>query len=82
LEKAAALLAEYRLGDPLLESTTMGPLASRAAPAFLQRQVDDATSRGARLLVGGHVPNNLAPDDLPGNFYLPTLLADVQMTPW
>jgi len=73
LEKAAALLAEYRLGDPMLESTTMGPLASREAPQFLQQQVEEATSRGARLLVGGHVPS-----ELPGNFYLPTLLADVE----
>jgi len=72
LEKAATHLAAYQLGDPLLESTTMGPLASRGAPAFLQRQVDDATGRGARLLIGGHVPKRL------GNFYPPTLLADVQ----
>jgi len=78
LEQAAALLAAYRLGDPMLESTTMGPLASRAAPAFLQRQVDDATSRGARLLVGGRVPEDLAPTDRSGNYYQPTLLADVE----
>ncbi|MCA9230394.1 MAG: aldehyde dehydrogenase family protein [Planctomycetales bacterium] len=72
LEKAAALLAEYQLGDPLDESTTMGPLASRSAPQFLQQQVDDAVGRGARLIVGGRAPSELA-----GNFYLPTLLADV-----
>jgi acyl-CoA reductase-like NAD-dependent aldehyde dehydrogenase len=72
LARAATLLAEYRLGNPLDDSTTMGPLASREAPKFLRSQVEDATSRGARLLVGGHGPAELA-----GNFYLPTLLADV-----
>ncbi|GAF83131.1 unnamed protein product, partial [marine sediment metagenome] len=73
LEKAASLLAEYRLGNPLEEATTMGPLVSRGAPQFLQEQVDDATGRGARLLAGGQVPS-----DLTGNFYPPTLLADVK----
>ena len=73
LERALTALKEYRLGDPLDESTTMGPLASREAPRFLRDQVEDATARGARLLVGGH-----APADLTGNFFLPTLLADVE----
>jgi acyl-CoA reductase-like NAD-dependent aldehyde dehydrogenase len=50
----------------------MGPLASREAPKFLRDQVEDAMARGARLLVGGH-----APAELTGNFFLPTLLADV-----
>jgi acyl-CoA reductase-like NAD-dependent aldehyde dehydrogenase len=72
LERAAAILAEYRLGNPLEEGTTLGPLASRDAPRFLAQQVADAMSRGARLLAGGH-----APADLAGNFFLPTLLADV-----
>lgn len=72
LEKAAVVLAEYTLGDPLEDSTTMGPLASASAPGFLQQQVDDALQRGARLLVGGQVPTGMA-----GYFYQPTLLADV-----
>jgi acyl-CoA reductase-like NAD-dependent aldehyde dehydrogenase len=73
LERALSVLNEYRLGDPLEESTTMGPLASREAPKFLRSQVEDATARGARVLAGGH-----APPDLTGNFFLPTLLADVE----
>jgi acyl-CoA reductase-like NAD-dependent aldehyde dehydrogenase len=73
LERAAALLAEYRLGNPLDAGTTMGPLASREAPMFLEGQVENATSRGARLLIGGH-----APAELGGSFFLPTLLADVE----
>lgn len=72
LEKAAALLAEYKLGDPMEASTNMGPLASADAPLFLQQQIDDAIDRGARVITGGQVPK-----DMPGNFYPPTLLADV-----
>ncbi len=72
LARAAALLAEYRLGNPLEDATTMGPLASRDAPEFLQQQVENATSRGARLLAGGR-----RAADLGENFFLPTLLADV-----
>jgi acyl-CoA reductase-like NAD-dependent aldehyde dehydrogenase len=73
LERTVSLLQEYRLGNPLAESTTLGPLASRDAPAFLRDQVEEAAARGARLLAGGH-----APTDLTGNFFLPTLLADVE----
>ena len=72
LERALASMAEIRLGDPLDESTTQGPMASRAAPAELRAQVNQAVSRGARLLSGGRQP-----DDLGGNFFQPTLLADV-----
>jgi acyl-CoA reductase-like NAD-dependent aldehyde dehydrogenase len=50
----------------------MGPLASRPALDTLERQVHDAVRRGARLLLGGRrVP------DTRGNFFPPTLLADV-----
>ena len=71
LERAKQALEEYRLGDPLEEKTTMGPLASRGALDFLEAQVEDACSRGARLLTGGaRVPDRV------GNFFQPTLLAD------
>ncbi len=73
LEKAREALSAYQLGDPLVESTTMGPLASHSAPKFLQQQVDEAVCRGARLLAGGEMPKELG-----GNFYAPTLLADVE----
>jgi len=73
LEQAREALSAYQLGDPLVESTTMGPLASRDAPEFLQQQVDEAVGQGARLLVGGQRPK-----DLGANFYAPTLLADVE----
>lgn len=72
LDRAHALLTQYRLGDPLDEQTTMGPLARRDALPFLEGQVRDAVRRKARLLLGG---TRLA--DTRGNFFAPTLLADV-----
>ncbi|HVR72340.1 MAG TPA: aldehyde dehydrogenase family protein [Vicinamibacteria bacterium] len=72
VERARTALRDYRLGDPLDEATTMGPLASRPALDTLEAQVDDAVRRGARLLLGGRrVP------DTPGNFFPPTLLTGV-----
>jgi acyl-CoA reductase-like NAD-dependent aldehyde dehydrogenase len=72
LAKAKAALEEYVLGDPMNEATSMGPLASRNAPKFLESQVQDAVRRGARLLTGGGPVADQA-----GNFFAPTLLADV-----
>lgn len=72
LEQALAVIQQYRLGDPLDEETTMGPLASRGALDTLQHQVDDAVRCGARLLCGGGPRLETS-----GNFYEPTLLADV-----
>src|SRR6185295_19330479 len=53
------------------EDTVMGPLARRDLRETLQRQVDASIGRGARLLLGGRVP------DGPGAFYPPTVLAGV-----
>jgi acyl-CoA reductase-like NAD-dependent aldehyde dehydrogenase len=63
-------MMRYRMGDPLDEATTLGPLADHRAPEQLQRQVDDALQRGARLVFDGpSLPNS-------GNFFAPTLIAD------
>ncbi len=72
LAKAQAVLEQYRMGDPLDEATTLGPLARRSALDLLERQVEDAVRRGARLLLGGkRVPGAR------GNFFPPTLIAGV-----
>jgi acyl-CoA reductase-like NAD-dependent aldehyde dehydrogenase len=72
LERARAILEAYRLGDPLDEATTLGPLAIAANVDLAERQVADAVRRGARLLLGG----GRAPG-LPGSFLAPTLIAGV-----
>lgn len=72
LRRAESVLNQYRLGNPLDDTTTMGPLAGRAALDVLERQVDDAVRRGARVLLGGKRVAGTS-----GNFFPPTLLADV-----
>ena len=72
IEQALGALAHYAPGDPMDPATTLGPLADPKALAVLEGQVQDAVGRGARLLAGGK-----RPEGMPGNFYLPTLLADV-----
>lgn len=72
LERATLALQAYRLGDPLEETTTMGPLVDHAAREKVEAHVADALARGARLLCGGRRPAGLD-----GWYYEPTLLADV-----
>ena len=64
----------YRLGDPLLESTNMGPLASvdqkRAVRGFITQALDE----GARLVTGGLEEPVGTPA---GNFVRPTVFSDV-----
>ena len=67
----AAGLERAVMGDPRDEATTLGPLARVDLRDELHDQVERSVSDGARLVMGGKVP------DGPGAFYPPTLLADV-----
>ena len=60
------------LGDPYVDcgSICMGPRQLE----HYQRLVDDAKSKGARILAGGFIP---AAGTYTGTFYPPTVLADV-----
>jgi succinate-semialdehyde dehydrogenase / glutarate-semialdehyde dehydrogenase len=61
---------EVKIGDGLEPDTKMGPLANNRRPEAIGKLVDDAKSKGARLLAGG--------EPGPGGFFFqPTLLADV-----
>jgi succinate-semialdehyde dehydrogenase/glutarate-semialdehyde dehydrogenase len=72
LERFAAALATRRMGDPLERATQVGPQARRDLRDGLHRQVEATVARGARLVLGGRVP------DGPGAFYPPTLLDGVE----
>jgi succinate-semialdehyde dehydrogenase/glutarate-semialdehyde dehydrogenase len=60
-----------RVGDPFDEATQVGPLARRDLRDDLHRQVAASVERGARVLLGGTVPEG------PGAFYPPTVLSEV-----
>jgi succinate-semialdehyde dehydrogenase / glutarate-semialdehyde dehydrogenase len=64
-------MAAVKMGDPLVESTRLGPLATPGILAGLDQQVQRSLAAGARLLCGGQRRAG------PGNFYPPTVLADV-----
>lgn len=64
-------MKQLKVGDPLDESTDIGPLATRQILEEVHNQVEETVAKGARLLTGGQ------PLDRPGNFYEPTVLADV-----
>ena len=54
LPRFIAAARELKLGDPLDESVTLGPLSSDNALQLILRQIDEATSHGAKVLLGGH----------------------------
>jgi len=66
-----AAMEALRVGDPMDNSTQLGPLATAEILAGLDGQVRRSIAAGASLLTGGHRL------DRPGNFYAPTVLADV-----
>ncbi|CAL9600473.1 Succinate-semialdehyde dehydrogenase [NADP(+)] 1 [Streptomyces sp. enrichment culture] len=62
-----------KVGDPMDESTQVGPLASERGRADLEELVEDAREHGATVLCGGRRPAAHPA----GWFYEPTVLADV-----
>ncbi len=62
----------YEMGDPAREGTKLGPMQSVKARDEIHRQVKDSVAKGAKLLLGGEIP------DKPGAWYPATVLADVR----
>src|SRR5579862_8767263 len=71
-QRFIAKMAAAKMGDPLDETTEIGPQARRDLRDTLQRQVDQSIARGAKRLLGGTIP------DGPGAFYPPSVLTDVR----
>src|SRR4029453_10434039 len=66
-----AEVSALRVGDPEADGPDVGPMAREDLLEGVHRQVEASVAKGARLLAGGHRL------DRPGNFYAPTVLADV-----
>ncbi len=71
LEKFKAALEKMEPGDPMQETTQLGPLSSKSALEDLEEQVDKSVKAGAKLATGGKR------FDMQGYFMQPTILTDI-----
>ncbi|GAA4420873.1 NAD-dependent succinate-semialdehyde dehydrogenase [Acidovorax lacteus] len=72
VEKFAAKVRTARVGNGFEDGVNQGPLIEPAAIEKVQRHVDDAVAKGARVLVGGRRLAQLGS----GQFFEPTVVAD------
>ena len=70
LDMMVARARAIRIGDPLLEETQMGPLATEGQLARIEAEVAHAQAQGGRLLTGGSRPAGLNH----GFYYEPTII--------
>jgi succinate-semialdehyde dehydrogenase/glutarate-semialdehyde dehydrogenase len=72
--------AALKMGDPMNPETDIGPLATPTILKELDAQVQTCVQQGGKLLIGGN-PNDVPTKSIVslqhGNFYPPTILADI-----
>ncbi|WP_298838117.1 aldehyde dehydrogenase family protein [uncultured Roseobacter sp.] len=73
-EKIVALSRKVPFGDPMNPETRVGAIISKTHQDRIDGYVRQAVDAGARVLLGGEA---LSIDGLSGNFYQPTVVADV-----
>jgi len=71
VEKLSAAMSSIRIGNGMEPGVTQGPMINTRAVEKIQNLVKDAVDKNASLVCGGSV------SDHGNNFYLPTLLANV-----
>lgn len=71
-EAMVRAMKSYEMGDPSIEGTKLGPMQSIKARDDIHQQVERSIAAGAKLLLGGKVP------DRPGAWYPATVLTDVR----
>ncbi|SCV70277.1 BQ2448_1671 [Microbotryum intermedium] len=70
--KLADAVRKFKVGEGTDEGITHGPLIHENAVKKVKSHVENAKSKGAKVVVGGDML------DLPGYFFQPTVLTDVQ----
>ena len=74
VEKAVLIVEGYLLGDPLDETSTLGPMAHKRFADEVRAQISEAREQGAKLLID----SSLFPRDNGDDAYLaPQILVDV-----
>lgn len=64
--------AKYELGDPMLETSKIGPMAREDLRTKLHEQVEESVKKGATITLGGEIPAGK------GAYYPATILEDVK----
>ena len=64
-------MSKLKMGDPMNESTDVGPLSSESAAVTLEKQVTSSIRAGAKAILGGDRPNRK------GAWFNPTILTGV-----
>jgi succinate-semialdehyde dehydrogenase/glutarate-semialdehyde dehydrogenase len=68
VEKLTATTKSLKIGNGLDEDTSIGPLINKKGVEKVKELVEDALSKGGRILTGGNLVNDL--------FYEPTVIAE------
>lgn len=77
VEAYVALTKTYKLGNPLDESVTLGPMATAKGADIVRRQVKEALDKGANA----HIDGSLFPEDTgDGPYLMPQVLTNVDHT--
>jgi succinate-semialdehyde dehydrogenase/glutarate-semialdehyde dehydrogenase len=72
VEKFTAKVATAKVGNGFEDGVNQGPLIEEAALVKVQRHVDDAVAKGARVMTGGKRLSSMGS----GQFFEPTVVAD------
>ena len=72
LEACVRKTQQLHVGDGMKADTDVGPLIHENQLRLVESHVEDARSKGAKILCGGKRLSDLGP-----NFYAPTVIADV-----
>ncbi|MGI9435807.1 MAG: aldehyde dehydrogenase family protein, partial [Geminicoccaceae bacterium] len=76
VDKAVAIVEGYKLGNPLDEATTLGPMAHRRFADEVRAQISEAVAAGAKPLIG----SDRFKEDDGGTYLAPEILIDVDHT--
>ncbi|MEZ4773473.1 MAG: aldehyde dehydrogenase family protein [Bacteroidia bacterium] len=74
LEAFVAESAKWKIGDPMLKDTMVGPLVRKDQVTFLQQQVGRAILKGGKIVFGEERWEGL------GYYFIPTVVTDVNHT--
>lgn len=70
LEKISNKAKSIKIGDPMIDSTQMGPLATIDQLENIQKKIDETVKQGGKIIIGGERENKFDK----GWFFKPTII--------